>query len=162
MKHLKIIAIILTLCILSSMLSSCMLANLVYEIVNNPKVNITLPSCPTIIHEYSFDGEIEATIEITDIRCESSAGYAYTTIYFTGEKTYDINGDDYNRYSSFSWKLYDSENYVVDSGSYSTAYISVGDKFKDEAIDVWATLDPDQTYNLVISSYNSGDETSGW
>ena len=162
MKHLKIIAIILTLCILSSMLSSCMLANLVYEIVNNPEINITLPECPTTVHEYSEDGEIEATIEITDIRCEISSGYVYTMIYFSGEKTYDINGDDYNRYSSFSWKLYDSEGYVVDSGVYSTSYISVGDKFKDESLDVWAELSPDKTYKLVISSYNSGDETSGW
>ena len=157
MKYIKFIALILLVCMLSSTLTSCAIGRFFDELINGEDINITLPNLPTTIQDYSYDDEINATIKITDITYESTSVSTYTTIYFSGEKTYDVDGDNYNRYSYFSWKLYDSEGYVVDSGLASTPYIAVGDKFKDETVEIWETLDPEETYELVISSYNSSD-----
>ena len=157
MKYIKFIALILLVCMLSSTLTSCAISRFFDELINGADINITLPSFPLMLDEYSTDGEIESSIKITNIIYEGTSSSIYTTIYFSGEKTYDIDGDNYNRYSYFSWKLYDSEGYVVDSGLVSTPYISVGDKFKDETVEIWETLDPEETYELVISSYTSND-----
>ena len=155
MKRVKIIAIILAVCMLSSMLTSCAIGRVFDEIINGSDINITLPDLPATIQDYSYSDEINATIKITNITYK--VDYGYTTFYITGEKTYDIEGDDYDRYSSFSWKLYDSEGYVIEDGVFYTPSISVGDKFKDEETYVFKELDPEETYELVITSYNLSD-----
>lgn len=156
MKYIKFIALILLVCMLSSTLTSCAIGRFFDELINGDSMNITLPKFPATVQDYSYTDEINATISITNITYEVVSN-DYIILYFTGEKTYDVEGENYDRSSSITWKLYDSEGYVVEDGTVFTPNIAVGDKFKDEEDYIFKSIDPEETYELVISSYNSSD-----
>ena len=86
MKYIKFIALILLVCMLSSTLTSCAIGRFFDELINGADINITLPSFPLTLDEYSTDGEIESSIKITNITYEGTSSSIYTTIYFSGEK----------------------------------------------------------------------------
>ena len=113
------------------------------------KCSVELPQLPLTVNEYNWRDEIDTTIRIDSIVSEWDDNYDGTCdlkLTFSGEKTY---GD--NDYSYISYKLYDSEGYVVDSGVFITDKLSSGDKFKnmDERI---YNLEPG-TYRLEITDY---------
>lgn len=111
---------------------------------------IILPTLPDTIYDYSYSGKIISAVKITDITYEIRDEDLY--IYFTGEKTYDAEGDKYSRSCVVGWKLYDSEGYVVDSGTFHSSHIAVGEKFKNEKDYAWDIIKPGETYTLVISN----------
>lgn len=111
---------------------------------------ITIPTLPKTLHEYNYSGSITSSVKITNITYEISGDDLY--IYFTGEKTYDKEGNRYSRSCTVGWKLYDSDGYIIDSGTFYSPNIAVGEKFRNEKEYAWDVIKPGETYRLEISS----------
>ena len=61
--------------------------------------------------------------------------------------------DDGFYYDIVSYKLYDSEGYLSDSGQiYLGTSLSVGDKFKDDSLTIYDLM-PGETYTLQLLDY---------
>ena len=73
-------------------------------------------------------------------------------INFEGVKTADVDGKNNSDSCIFSWKLYDSDNYVIDSGNVFTSNLVVGEKFKDEKEYIY-NIKAGEKYRLQISDY---------
>lgn len=118
---------------------------------NSPssKCSLSLPQLPLTINEYNWNNEIDSTIKIDGIEFkweEQYDGSCSLNLIFSGEKTYGENG-----YTYISYKLYDSENYIVDSGAFMTDRLSKGDKFKNMEETIYS-LQPG-VYRLEITDY---------
>ena len=111
---------------------------------------IIMPTLPRTLHEYSYNNRINSSVTITNITYEISGDDLY--IYFTGEKTYDKEGNNYSRSCKVGWKLYDSDGYILDSGTFYSPGIAVGEKFRNEKAYAWDVIQPGETYRLEISS----------
>lgn len=112
-------------------------------------ISVELPTCPLIVSEYDWNNEILGTIRIDDITVSYEKnwdGTYYVIFNIAGEKTYGNNG-----YVYINYKLYDSENYIVESGSFMTDKLSLGDKFKNMEETIY-DLEPG-TYRLEIVDY---------
>jgi len=111
---------------------------------------VKLPELPKEINTYSYNGHIEATIKITDITYEIKQNNIY--FYFTGEKTYDKEGQFNSSYCYVGWKLYDSDGYVVKSGTLMTDKLYTNEKFRDKKEYAFDCISPGKSYFLIISS----------
>lgn len=116
---------------------------------DNDPVKITLKN--TLPETLSYYEKANATsadarATITDFSYTVSGTSAKLT--FTGEKTYDAQGNGYSRPVYVGWKLYDSEGYVVDDGTARSTSIKVGEKFKN-CEDTIYSLEPGE-YTLEI------------
>lgn len=120
-------------------------------------INIKLPSTPLTVHRLS-SGKTKITVKVTSIRWEVSYnnndGTKDIKIYWSGEKTYDANGNNVSSSCWIAYKLYDSNGYVVKSGTDWSTDIKVGEKFKDANF-VFSDLDPNESYTLEILNYGS-------
>ena len=86
-------------------------------------------SLPKTISTYHYSGDTQQ--DSSKITAFSYSGTSSITLKFTGEKTYDEKGAGQSRSAHVGWKLYDSEGYVVKSGTAYSSSVKVGDKFKD-------------------------------
>ena len=105
------------------------------------------PSTPSTYHYYSYSGSKYCTVKITSIRYEMSGDDM--KIYLSGEKTYDTKGSSYSRSCAVGFKVYDSQGYVVQSGTFYSDDLCVGDKFKDDYFWVY-DLEIGETYTLEL------------
>lgn len=105
---------------------------------------LIMPSVPATYHYYGYSA---SSVKITNIRYEMSGDDM--KIYLSGEKTYDKNGSSYSNYCRVGYKVYDSDGYVVDSGTFTSDSIRVGDKFKDDYFTVY-NLEIGETYTLEL------------
>lgn len=88
------------------------------------------------------------TLTITDITCTSSS--TSMMIYLSGEVP--ATESTSNKYYNIEYKLYNSEGYVVASGSISTDHkLTAGDKFNGVCIMYYGSI-PGETYTLVLVS----------
>lgn len=114
-----------------------------------PKVNISLPKTPFDIYNYGFDDKLEDKVTITDVWTNIEYSYsgddAFVKLYVRGTK---ILSDEPNTSSScyVSWKAYDSNNIVVDSGNIITSDIKVGESF--ESWTYVSDLYPGKSYTI--------------
>ncbi|MED9996324.1 MAG: hypothetical protein UFP03_05970 [Paludibacteraceae bacterium] len=109
-------------------------------------------SLPKTINYYNYSNSINSSCQVTAVSFEVSGDDLY--IYMTGKKTYDSKGSGQSSACKIGWKLYNSQNYVVDDGTLYTNSLAVGEGFlnaKDSAYDV---LVPGETYRLVIMNVN--------
>lgn len=117
---------------------------------NRGIINIILPETPITVNDVTSKGVIERSFKITSIKISEINDY-YIYIAFSGEKTYDEDGNNVTSRVSFAYKLYDSEGYVATSGSTYTIAISVGEKLKDDTLVISRTnLNTNETYTLVL------------
>lgn len=116
-------------------------------------VTIQLPQIPQILHARNYRDEVESSVRIDNVEYVVEDGDSLK-IYFSGEKTYDAKGDSYDNSCWFKWKLYDSQNYLIASGTILTKSLSVGDKFKDEYAYVYDGIELGETYTLALYDYN--------
>ena len=111
---------------------------------------IIMPNLPDTIYEYDYNDRLLTGVKITDISYTVNTG-SYSSLYFTGEKTYDKEGDLYSRGCSIGYKLYDSEDYLIDSGVYTTNALKVGEKFKNgREYAFYQLLEAGKIYRLEI------------
>ena len=132
------------------------------EVFDLPTKSLTiqLPQLPLTVHDYGYSSKIQASLRIDSITYEKVYEDSLY-IYFSGEKTYDVEGNNSDSWISFDWKLYDSENYLVDHGTFYTDSISVGDKFKNKDVFVAGGIKAGENYKLVIvgAEENNDEET---
>ncbi len=113
-------------------------------------VTVNLPSTAQTIYCYT-DETVCSRVQVSKITYEIRNGKLY--FYFSGEKTYDRQGNDYAASCEIRWKLYDEAGYVVASGICNTPVLSVGEKFKNLCADTscWnVSLRPGDTYTLEL------------
>lgn len=58
-------------------------------------------------------------------------GKAYVELSISGEKTYDREGEENTRSCQFDWKLCDKSGVVVDTGTFYTSNLKVGETFME-------------------------------
>ena len=112
-------------------------------------ISINLPGLPLKINDYGYNSNIKTTLRIDSITYERVYEDSLY-IYFTGEKIYDVDGNDSDSMCSFEWKLYDSEGYLIDKGTFYINDFSVGDKFKEKYIYISNGIKAGESYRLVI------------
>lgn len=90
-------------------------------------------------------------IQINDVTYSFEKDYVpQLKITISGEKTYGNAGSGYD---IISYKLYDDDDYMVDSGGIYLSSLSNGDKFKDDSI-VFYDAVPGETYTLKLMEYD--------
>ncbi len=121
-----------------------------HELENMPwTIDIELPDLPTTIKYYNWDDSIDSSCKITGITYERYSDDC-VTFYFTGEKTYDDDGNNYSDSCKVGWKLYDEEGYVVASGTLYTDNLAVGEKFKNAETTAYNCIEPGKKYILEL------------
>lgn len=110
-------------------------------------VQVTFDSFPIDLKVNDFMSDTASIIQIQSAEFKFDKDYVpCLTITITGEKT---NGSN-SGYDMISYKLYDSENYLVDSGDVYLSSLNVGDKFKDDSIVIYEVT-PGESYTLRLS-----------
>lgn len=114
-------------------------------------VTLTTDPLPISINIKGYDGSVESKIEINDV------SYVYEKsitpqlkITISGVKTY---GTKSSSYDMISYKLYDSNGYLVDSANVYLSSLEKGDKFKDDSIVIY-DITPGENYSLKITEYD--------
>ncbi|SFO65018.1 hypothetical protein SAMN05216351_12317 [Pseudobutyrivibrio sp. JW11] len=108
---------------------------------------------PIEVVQKGIFGGIEGKYTITDVSyyVDTSFSDATMLIVISGEKT-SGNSSTYS-YDKFSYKLYDSEEYLVDSGQVLIGTgLDAGDKFKSEDTYIYG-ITPGETYTLVLTDF---------
>lgn len=110
-------------------------------------VQVTFDSFPIDLKVNDFMSDTASIIQIQSAEFKFDKDYVpCLTITITGEK---INGSN-SGYDMISYKLYDSENYLVDSGDVYLSSLNAGDKFKDDSIVIYEVT-PGKSYTLRLS-----------
>ena len=115
------------------------------------KLNITVTDVPLTI-EANY-GQI---LKFTDLHY----GWHFNSntsfdlyLYYDAEKMFDDSGENKCINCWFRYKVLDSDGYIVNSGSYCTTDMCVGDKVKDQYVCVAYRLDPKKSYTIVVTDY---------
>ena len=91
--------------------------------------SLSLPSTPQNISNYSYNGKIMTTVKITDINVSIERGYSIDTfnVKISGVKTYGAT--NVAERCRIGYKVYDSNNNVVESGTWSSPNVVLGESF---------------------------------
>ena len=117
-------------------------------------IQLSIDTLPVELQQKGYDGSIESKVTITDVKysVDSSLSSPRMTITLSGEKTFGKGGN--LSYDIISYKLLDSEGYLVDSGQvYLGTSLNTGDKFRDDSLVVY-NLTPGETYTLQLLDYS--------
>lgn len=113
-------------------------------------VQVVCEDLPVSIDVKDYSGKVESTIQINEIKYDYEKKYSLRlTITVLGEKTYGTSG---SMYDVVSYKIYDHEGYVVDSGNLFLNSLAQGDKFKEESIYLYDVV-PGEKYSIAFSEY---------
>ena len=111
------------------------------EPLEKPPVTIAFKDTfPSSYSYYNWNDQKDNTVKITEVTytCEKNWDDTYdVSLYFSGEKTYDRDGNNLSDYCQIGYKIYDSEGYVIDDGTYYTPALKVGDKFRNDEESLW-------------------------
>ena len=122
---------------------------------SNSKIEIKLPTTPIEVSSLMVSGKLRNTYSITNIEYETEYNFLLesysTTIYLSGVKTFDRDGNEGNDNGPIHWKIYDQEDssVVVDSGAVFPPELLVGEKFEKESIHSY-DLQKGRKYELVL------------
>lgn len=113
-------------------------------------VQLTAKELPVEIKVKGYDENTESVLKITDVSYVYEKEYtSQLKITFSGQKTYGKNSN----YDIISYKLYDSNGYLIDSGNVYLKSLNAGDKFKDSSIVVYDII-PGENYILQFTEYS--------
>lgn len=113
--------------------------------------SVAAKELPVELEVKDWDGSVASRIQVEEIRYLHEKDYTSTLkITVTGTKTY---GKNTSGYDVISYKLYDSEGYVVDSGDVFLDNLSEGDKFKDDTIVFYDAI-PGECYTIEFFEYS--------
>lgn len=116
-------------------------------------VEVEVDELPLELEQKDVWGNIESKVIITDVSYKFDSDYDLPTLSFviSGEKTYESSNSI--GYDTISYKLYDSEGYLVDSGQvYLGTSLNKGDKFKDDSLVIY-DITPGKGYTLQFMNY---------
>ncbi|MDE6017027.1 MAG: hypothetical protein K2H41_15280 [Acetatifactor sp.] len=114
-------------------------------------VSLTCDSLPIEVKVKDYLGNTESIIQINDVVYKFEKDYLpQLEITISGEKTY---GTDSSGYDIIGYKLYDSDDYMVNSGSIYLSGLSEGDKFRDNSVTIYDVV-PGTTYVLKLTEYD--------
>lgn len=114
-------------------------------------VQLTCDELPLKLEVKDYFGDTQSILEINDVSYSFEKDYLpQLEITISGEKTYGV---DSSSYDIIGYKLYDSDDCMVDSGVIYLSKLSVGDKFKDPSITVY-DVTPGMTYVLKLTEYD--------
>ncbi|MBD5476524.1 MAG: hypothetical protein HDR17_11190 [Lachnospiraceae bacterium] len=114
-------------------------------------VQVTFDSFPLDLKVKGFDGTTESIIQITDVSYTFEKDYLpQLKIIISGEKTY---GNTNSGYDIISYKLYDSEGYMVSTNHIFLNSLSQGDKFKNDSTVIYDVI-PGESYTLKLVEYD--------
>lgn len=110
-------------------------------------VNLVAEQLPVEINVNSYLG-LESTLQIEEVSFEYEKSYSpFMRITVSGTKIY---GKSDSGYDIISYKVLDSDGYVVDAGKAFIYSISQGDKFRDNSIVVYDVV-PGEAYTISFS-----------
>lgn len=115
------------------------------------ETTLIIDELPIEVVQKGIFGGVEGKYTITDVTYSVDTSLTSTTltIVISGEKTGGQSGS--YSYDTFGYKLYDSEDYLIDSGHVIIGTeLSVGDKFKSEDNYIY-DITPGETYTLVLT-----------
>ena len=105
---------------------------------------------PLKIEQKAYDGSIGSVLQIESIDCETETNYLISsTITIFGQKTY--SGPQDMGYDHVAYKIYDSENYMVESGTVYLNGLGEGEKFRDDSLTIYDLM-PGETYTISFSA----------
>lgn len=114
-------------------------------------VQLYSPNVPVEINVRGYDGSTESKIRITEVEYTFEKEYTpQLKIVIIGEKTY---GKNTLSYDIISYKLYDSNGFLIDSSNIYLNALGIGDKFKDETITVYDVV-PGEKYTIEFLEYS--------
>lgn len=114
-------------------------------------VQLSCDTFPLELKIKDYSGNTESVIQINDVSYDFDKEYSpKLKITISGEKTYGEQGLSYD---IFSYKLYDSDGYMIDSGSIYLSALSAGDKFKDDSLVIY-DITPGTSYTLKLMEYD--------
>ena len=114
-------------------------------------VQVTFDAFPLDLKMTDFMGGTASVIQIQGAEYEFDKEYSpQLNITITGEKK---SGSGNSGYDMINYKLFDSEGYMVDSGSIYLSSLSAGDKFKDDSIVIYDIV-PGESYVFQLSEYS--------
>lgn len=115
------------------------------------ETTLELPELPQTIHYFNYDDSIRNSYRITAASYQVDG--TRITVKLSGEKIYDVNGSGQSDACRIGWKLYDSEGYVVDSGTCYSSSVAMGEKFRNAEIHLY-DLEIGGDYRLVLTNVN--------
>ena len=109
--------------------------------------DVTAGQLPVEVKVKSYDGSIQSKLTIESVSCEAE-GNIFPTIkvVISGKKTY---GNGSGLYDMFNYKLYDSQSYMVKSGTVYLDSLNSGDKFRDDLLILYDIV-PGEKYELMF------------
>lgn len=114
-------------------------------------VQLEASGLPSVINCKGYNGQIESKIKVESVTFTYEKEYtSQLKITVAGTKTY---GTDNSTYDMIGYKIYDSKNYLVESGQIYLSGLSQGDKFKDDSIVVYDAV-PGESYTIAFSEYS--------
>lgn len=114
-------------------------------------VKLIADGLPQEININGYDGKVESKIKIEEVQYTYDKDFtSQLKITVTGTKTYNSTKSVYDM---FDYKIYDRNNYVIDSGTLYLNSLSLNDKFKDDSIVVYDVV-PGEIYTIKFSEYN--------
>lgn len=113
-------------------------------------VQLTAEELPVEIEVKEYDGSTKSVLKITDVSYVYEKEYiSQLKVTFSGQKTYG----DSSSYDIISYKLYDSEGYLIESSNIYLKSLDSGDKFKDDSIVVY-DITPGESYTIQFTEYS--------
>lgn len=116
-------------------------------------VGLSAGPFPQTFNLRGYDGRLSSTIQIEDIQYYFDKSYIPALkITIIGSKPY---GTEKNSIDMLSYRLYDGEGYLVESGNVYLSNLLQGDKFKNDSIVIYNII-PGESYSLTLSEYSMG------
>lgn len=116
-------------------------------------VELVFDTFPFNIDMKGYDGTVESTLQIDNITYSFEKDYIpQVKITVLGTKIYG-KSNSMPSYDMISYKLYDSEEYMITSGNVYLPSLDQGDKFKDDSIVIY-DVTPGETYRLILSEFD--------
>lgn len=111
-------------------------------------VQVICDTLPLELNVKDYFGKTESVIEISDVAYNFEKDYSpQLKITISGQKTYGTNNTGFDM---IGYKLYDSDDYMVDSGNIYLSGLREGDKFRDDSIIIY-DVTPGTTYILKLT-----------
>lgn len=123
------------------------------------KCSLTIPSLPKSVSYYGYNNKLYTTVSVTNItykfECDND-GKIELELYFSGEKTYDYRGAGQSDSCKIGWKLYGPSGAVVESDTFYSPSVAMGESFSNQREYAFNTYDnlPAGNYRLEISNVN--------